>query len=44
MSIYLFHLVQTPATLAKLIAAPEDRRQTIEPIFKGIGGSVLGFW
>lgn len=44
MSIYLYHLVQTPATLAKLIAAPEDRRQTIEPIFKGMGGSVLGFW
>ena len=44
MSIYLYHLVQTPATLAKLIAAPEDRRQTIEPIFKGVGGSVLGFW
>jgi hypothetical protein len=44
MSIYLYHLVQTPATLAKLIAAPEDRRQTIGPIFKGLGGSVLGFW
>lgn len=44
MSIYLFHLVQTPATLAKLIAAPEDRRRTIEPIFKGVGGSVRGFW
>jgi hypothetical protein len=44
MSIYLFHLVQTPATLAKLIVAPEDRSQTIEPIFKGVGGSLLGFW
>jgi uncharacterized protein with GYD domain len=44
MSIYLFHLVQTPATLAKLIAAPEDRRQAVEPIFKRVGGSVLGFW
>jgi uncharacterized protein with GYD domain len=44
MSIYLYHLVQTPATLAKLIAAPEDRRQTIEPIFKAAGGSLLGFW
>lgn len=44
MSAYLYHLVQTPATLAKLIAAPEDRRQAIEPIFKGPGGSVLGFW
>jgi uncharacterized protein with GYD domain len=44
MSTYLFHLVQTPATIAKLIAAPEDRRQTIEPIYKAVGGSVLGFW
>ena len=25
MSTYLYHLVQTPATVAKLIAAPEDR-------------------
>jgi len=44
MSTYLYHLVQTPATLAKLIAAPEDRRATVEPIFKSLGGSVLGFW
>jgi uncharacterized protein with GYD domain len=44
MSTYLYHLVQTPATLAKMIAAPEDRRATVEPIFKGLGGSVLGFW
>ena len=44
MSAYLYHLVQTPATLAKLIAAPEDRRAVTEPIFKGVGGSVLGFW
>jgi len=44
MSTYLFHLVQTPATLAKLIAAPEDRRAVTEPIFKSVGGSVLGFW
>jgi uncharacterized protein with GYD domain len=44
MSAYLYHLVQTPATLAKLIAAPEDRRQSVEPIFKGVGGTLLGFW
>jgi uncharacterized protein with GYD domain len=44
MSIYLFHLVQTPATLAKLIAAPEDRRQAVEPIFNRVGGSIVGFW
>jgi uncharacterized protein with GYD domain len=44
MSIYLYHLVQTPATLAKLIAAPEDRRAATEPIFKAVSGSVLGYW
>ena len=44
MSTYLYQLVQTPATLAKLSAAPEDRRATVEPIFKGVGGSVLGYW
>lgn len=44
MSTYLSHHVQTPATLAKLIAAPEDRRAVVEPIFKSAGGSLLGFW
>jgi len=44
MNTYLFHLVQTPATLAKLIAAPEDRFATSEPIIKGMGGTLLGFW
>jgi uncharacterized protein with GYD domain len=44
MSTYLYHLVQTPATLAKLIAAPEDRRAATEPIFKAVSGSVLGYW
>jgi uncharacterized protein with GYD domain len=44
MSTYLYHLVQTPATLAKLIAAPEDRRATVEPIFKAVGGSLVAYW
>jgi len=44
MSTYLFHLVQTPAALAKLIATPEDRFAANEPIIKGMGGTLLGFW
>ena len=43
MNTYLFHLVQTPAALAKLIAAPEDRFAANEPIIKGMGGTRLGF-
>jgi hypothetical protein len=34
MGAYLFHGVQTPATLAKLLEAPEDRAAVIEPIFR----------
>ena len=44
MSTYLYHLVQTPATVAKLIAAPEDRFAAIEPLFKRAGGALLGYW
>lgn len=44
MSTYLARHVQTPATLANLIAAPEDRRAVIEPIFTAAGGSLLGAW
>jgi uncharacterized protein with GYD domain len=44
MSTYLFHAFQTPATLAKLLAAPEDRGAVLAPIFKSLGGRVLGYW
>jgi len=32
MSTYLFHGFQTPETLAKLLAAPEDRAAVIAPV------------
>jgi uncharacterized protein with GYD domain len=44
MSTYLSHLVQTPATLAKLLEAPENRREALDPIFKALGGTLLGYW
>jgi uncharacterized protein with GYD domain len=44
MGTYLFHGVQTPATLAKLLEVPEDRAEAIEPIFKLLGGELLGYW
>ena len=44
MSTYLFHGFQTPETLAKLLAAPEDRAAVIAPLFKSLGGELLGYW
>jgi len=44
MSTYLFHGFQTPETLAKLLAAPEDRGAVLAPIFASLGGEVLGYW
>ena len=44
MSTYLFHGFQTPETLAKLLAAPEDRAAVIAPLIKSLGGELLGYW
>jgi uncharacterized protein with GYD domain len=44
MSTYLFHAFQTPDTLAKLIEAPEDRAAAIAPLFRSLGGELLGYW
>jgi uncharacterized protein with GYD domain len=44
MSTYLFHAFQTPETLAKLLAAPEDRAAAIAPLFRSLGGELLGYW
>lgn len=44
MSTYLFHAFQTPETLAKLLAAPEDRGAVIAPLFRSLGGDLLGYW
>lgn len=44
MNTYLFRAVHTPATLAKLLEAPEDRTAAIAPIIKSLGGELLGYW
>jgi uncharacterized protein with GYD domain len=44
MSTYLYHGFQTPATLAKLLEAPEDRAAVLDAIFKSLGGELLGYW
>jgi uncharacterized protein with GYD domain len=44
MSTYLYHAFQTPATLAKLLEAPEDRSAVLAPILKSLGGQLLGYW
>ncbi len=44
MSTYLVRFTLTPATWARLLEKPEDRRQTLEPIFTAAGGKLEGFW
>jgi uncharacterized protein with GYD domain len=44
MSMYLARFTLTPATWARLIEKPEDRRQTLEPVFAAAGGKLHGFW
>jgi uncharacterized protein with GYD domain len=33
-----------PEALAKLLAAPEDSAAVIAPLFKSVGGELLGYW
>lgn len=44
MGMYLVRFTLTPATWARLLETPEDRRQTLEPIFAAAGGKLHGFW
>lgn len=44
MSTYLVKFTYTPETWAKLLAQPEDRRDTLEPLFKAAGVKLLGLW
>lgn len=44
MNTYLFHALQTPETLAKLVAEPQDRAEMLAPLFKSWGGELLGIW
>ncbi len=44
MSLYLTRFSYTPATWAKLIANPEDRRAAATNYIEAVGGSLQGFW
>ena len=44
MPLYLTRFSYTPATWAKLIKNPEDRRAAAKAYIEGVGGKVHGFW
>ena len=44
MPFYLTRFSYTPATWAKLIANPEDRRPAAKQYIEAVGGKVHGFW
>ena len=44
MPTYLTRFSYTPATWAKLIAKPEDRRTAAKQYIEGVGGKLHGFW
>jgi uncharacterized protein with GYD domain len=44
MPLYLTRFSYTPATWAKLIANPEDRRKAARSYIESVGGKLHGFW
>ena len=44
MSLYLTRFSYTPATWAKMIANPEDRRKAAQTYIESVGGKLHGFW
>ncbi|HEY4513960.1 MAG TPA: GYD domain-containing protein [Candidatus Paceibacterota bacterium] len=44
MSLYLTRFSYTPATWARLIGNPEDRRQAAQSYIESVGGKLHGFW
>ncbi len=44
MSMYLTRFSYTPATWARLVANPEDRRAAATHYIKAVGGTLQGFW
>src|ERR687890_2824512 len=44
MPLYLTRFSYTPATWAKLIANPEDRREAAKQYIEAVGGKLHGFW
>lgn len=44
MAFYLTHFSYTPATWARLITNPEDRREAARTYIESVGGKLHGFW
>ena len=44
MPLYLTRFSYTPATWAKLIKSPEDRRAAAKQYIEAVGGKLHGFW
>ena len=44
MPLYLTRFSYTPATWAKLIKNPEDRRAAAKQYIEAVGGKLQGFW
>jgi uncharacterized protein with GYD domain len=44
MPLYLSRFSYTPATWARLIGDPEDRRKAAESYIASVGGKLHGFW
>src|SRR5215217_1726078 len=44
MALYLMRFSYTPATWAKLMQNPEDRRNAARAYIEHVGGSLQGFW
>lgn len=44
MPLYLTRFSYTPETWARLIGAPEDRRQAAREYIESVGGKLHGFW
>jgi uncharacterized protein with GYD domain len=44
MPLYLTRFSYTPATWAKLIKNPEDRREAAKQYIESVGGKLHGFW
>ena len=44
MPLYLTKFSYTPATWARLIAHPEDRRKSAQSYIESVGGKLHGFW
>jgi uncharacterized protein with GYD domain len=44
MTMYLVKFSYSPETWARLLANPEDRRETLRPVFDAAGGKLHGLW